>query len=399
MKLNFSIITKILPVAFIGALAMGCEADYSTLEDMAYITQTKTQTNVSKTVEIAENPVYVDLSARISNPGDGNKDFTFSVSQSALDKYNEANKADYTLLPEDAYVLENPKTTITEGNVFSEVVKVKINPFSEELMDSGKKYAIAFNMASDDANIMSGANEIVYLLRPTIITSVPVLGTCRYDGFNYYASGKAVASKEVALDAWTVEMRVNMDGYSINNQALFGNWGTKSEIYMRFGDAPIPYNTLQVKFGEAGQFDRSNAEFVPNKWYHIAVVYDGSKCTLYIDGNKDLDTDKPAGRVFNLSPEMHFASSGSRWFQNACMMSEVRIWSIARTQSQIQDNMYSVSTSSEGLLHYWKMNEGQGTEFKDYASVDPAPIKVSSANSILWLDNVRSDGKGRTDFN
>ena len=38
-----------------------------------------------------------------------------------------------------------------------------------------------------------------------------------------------------------------MDGFDINNQAIFNSGSSDHEVYIRFGDAMIPYNSLQVK--------------------------------------------------------------------------------------------------------------------------------------------------------
>ncbi len=37
-------------------------------------------------------------------------------------------------------------------------------------------------------------------------------------------------------------------------------------------------------------------------------------------------------------------------------IAEVRIWSVARTQQEIWDNMYSVDPQTEGLAAYWKFD-------------------------------------------
>ena len=46
----------------------------------------------------------------------------------------------------------------------------------------------------------------------------------------------------ITVDAWTLEAGVRMDGYGINNQAIFTSGSNDHEIYIRFGDANRPYN-------------------------------------------------------------------------------------------------------------------------------------------------------------
>lgn len=389
-----TIINKsVAALAVISFIIAGCSKNYGVIEEAAYISQTKTLGNVSSVVKISESPAIVNLNVKLTRPMPENHDFSLSPDKEVLERFNKRNGTKYTMLPETAYKLENGNLTITSGNSFSDPVKITVMPLSDSLMNSGEKYAIALKLQKkDNIRVIKGTDEIVYVIEPTIITTCPVLGV--FNG--YYAAGKATAAEEVELRQWTIEMRVNMSGFGINNQALFGTWGKDSEIYMRFGDAFTPWNSLQVKFGSAGQFDKSNTLFVPDTWYHIAVVYDGTKCTLYINGKKDLDTDKPAGRVFRLGKDLHFTGSSRAYFRNSCMMSEVRIWDVARTAEQLAENEFSVSASSEGLLHYWKMNEGSGNVFKDSAKKAPADIIVQENVTPVWVNNIRSDGKGRT---
>ena len=45
--------------------------------------------------------------------------------------------------------------------------------------------------------------------------------------------------------------------------------------------------------------------------------------------------------------------------------SELRIWSVCRTEAQIQNNMTTTSAKSKDLVAYWRMNEGSGNVFED----------------------------------
>ena len=45
-------------------------------------------------------------------------------------------------------------------------------------------------------------------------------------------------------------------------------------------------------------------------------------------------------------------------------MSEVRLWSVARTANQIRENMMFVDSGSDGLVGYWKLN-GEDIEQRD----------------------------------
>lgn len=97
-------------------------------------------------------------------------------------------------------------------------------------------------------------------------------------------------------------------------------------------------------------------ETIINDWTHIAVVYVNRKSSLYINGElvkKGLRSRKnilvPSGIFGGVEPYGFYIGS----------LSEIRIWETARTELQIQANMSKeLNGNEEGLLGYWKMNEG-----------------------------------------
>ena len=48
-------------------------------------------------------------------------------------------------------------------------------------------------------------------------------------------------------------------------------------------------------------------------------------------------------------------------------MSELRIWNYARSKDEIAENPYFVDPASQGLVAYWKFDEGSGALVKDYS--------------------------------
>ncbi|MEO2228316.1 glycosyltransferase [Priestia megaterium] len=97
-------------------------------------------------------------------------------------------------------------------------------------------------------------------------------------------------------------------------------------------------------------------ETIINDWTHIAVVYVNRKSSLYINGElvkKGLRSRKnilvPSGVFGGVEPYGFYIGS----------LSEIRIWETARTELQIQANMSKeLNGNEDGLLGYWKMNEG-----------------------------------------
>jgi len=95
------------------------------------------------------------------------------------------------------------------------------------------------------------------------------------------------------------------------------------------------------------------------EWTHVAVTKAGDLCTLYING-------LPSGfNHFDRNPVPDTISIGARskymdrFFEG--YLDDIRIWSVARTQAEIQSNMGVYPTGTEpGLYVYYQLNDGPG---------------------------------------
>lgn len=387
MKSNISKLLLGCTAACAMLLASCNDAEYDVLENQAYIAQTNTNGNTAKKITIGNDEVSTEMSVRVSSPVKKACSFEISTDQAALDSYNKLNSTSYEMLPAEQYTMSANKVTVEEGNSASTPVSINVQPFTDELKASGKKYAIALKIDSKDgANILKSGKSIVYVLDQVIYQAVPTL--------NRYNYAKMELRQQNDLTAWTVELNINMSVLKTevgqgNNQAIFaasGSEGRDGEIYIRFGDAPIEGNRLQIK--TQGSQMNSNMLFNQQTWYHLAFVCTGTKLYLYVNGVLDNSMDL-GGKVVCVD-NMSLASSGSYFLANA-MYSEVRLWRVARSQAEIANNMYVIDPHTEGLEAYWKMNEGQGDEFTDYTG-NGNKCKTTSGEPV-WTPNVRIDGK------
>lgn len=74
------------------------------------------------------------------------------------------------------------------------------------------------------------------------------------------------------------------------------------------------------------------------------------------------------------------------------MISEVRVWSVARTEAQIRNNMNSVSSKARGLECYWRMNDGQGAAFAD-ATGHGHTLRSNKGAVPTWVPGVMSNAE------
>lgn len=127
----------------------------------------------------------------------------------------------------------------------------------------------------------------------------------------------------------------------------------KGVIFGIGGGGPFSVTEQELEFTEE-----------PNGWHHVAAVYNGVAMTLYLDGKfmgsseAVLDTAKTRfsfGRVRN---------GGSDFFEGG--LDDVRIYNKALSQTEILlTKDITVSSRAEGLVGYWKFDEGQGIKAFD----------------------------------
>lgn len=132
--------------------------------------------------------------------------------------------------------------------------------------------------------------------------------------------------------------------------------------------------------GENEEVKVQGALLKANTWSHIAVTVGDGKISVYQDGDlkktenlhsnmKDIDlSEKYTANNQTQEFAISYAYDNGRFFKG--LVSEVRIWNRALTKEEInaKDHFYTVDPNSEGLVAYWKMNDGEGSIYKDYTS-------------------------------
>lgn len=358
----------------LAALA-GCDdAGYQELDNGLFISEAAPSNQFNQQVVnlTVKGNMSTSIHLRLAQVLDKETHAVLELAPDLVKTFNSRNGTSYMMLPEE-YVSFEKNVTIPAGTISSDAVEISIKEFPT---DNGEAYCIPLRIASSDApvDIMEASGKIIYLLTKPLIQVVPVMDS----------SVKPTGSGDwnVATSEWTIEGWVYMDFLNINNQAIFNasvpsDHGT--EIYIRFGDAGIPYNQLQIKTG-GSQFESSTL-FEINKWYHIAYTYANGKCILYVNGVEDASKEfSPTDYIIN---NLSLCSSGGYWRANG-RMAQVRFWKKALSAEVIKDAMgREVPDNSDGLVAYWKLNEGKGDVFHD-ATSNGFDLKCSVAPK--WTD-------------
>ena len=395
MKPNMKKIYIILSVCAAMMAAAGCENALNPVLDNAFYISEASSSNMAKVILNETDGASVSATVRCGAKLDEDVTVRLELSQQALDEYNKRNGTDLQMLPSDAHDFKACDVTVKAGHSTADRIQVQVKPYTDEMMESGIKYALPFTITevSDGTPALSVKKTMIYTFEQVIITN----------GFQINAMSQAACKLKnpVNINAYTLEMRVAPRGLNKENEAFFmvypdsdtPNEG-QGQIYCRFQKD----NSLNIKVLSNENYTWPGP--LTTKWYHVALVCLGDgNLILYVNGAEVLRENKPSYANNNLMEKIYFGSASKTWHTQSYCYSEVRLWSCVRTQSQISDNMYAVNAKSEGLIAYWKCNEGEGTVLHDATGngndidlTEDVSTELDDASKAWnWMGPVRTD--------
>jgi hypothetical protein len=135
--------------------------------------------------------------------------------------------------------------------------------------------------------------------------------------------------------------------------------------------------------------------FALNSWYHVAGVYDAATkaVKVYVNGNElplGAGQQSLASRACNTTVPFRIGAMGgvSRFFSG--LIDEVRVWSVARTQAEIQqDYARSPESIPSTLRAYWRLNNNY-TDSAGSNTLVPTNNPNFAANVAFALNGVLS---------
>lgn len=80
-------------------------------------------------------------------------------------------------------------------------------------------------------------------------------------------------------------------------------------------------------------------------WYHVANVYDGDNCRIYIDGEEQVSQKVPKFQLQDQEQTAWLATDKGTGFLSACIMDEVGLFNDALTEDEVQGIM------NDGIYH------------------------------------------------
>ncbi|MBO2672899.1 DUF4347 domain-containing protein [Shewanella algae] len=222
-----------------------------------------------------------------------------------------------------------------------------------------------------------------------------------------FSDGDAVtltnAASALANDStFTLEMWANFSSTSgiINLMDITGS--------LDAGGFIIYNNTMTVDLsGDFSSLTQSNAITIStNVWYHFAFVFDNGLWDFYLDGQatgigvadmggNNTVPDYQAANVNNLVAGLQNHGSVNNFTGK---IDDIRLWSAARTQTEIQNNrQLELAGNETGLIGYWKLNETSGTVVND-SQTNGSILQGSSSGVTLGVTGAFSGNQSPTDI-
>ena len=355
--------------------AQGCKkAEFG--DPVILVTGTEVSPIVKFTVE--NTPATYAVTATATHKATEDINITFAFDSEAVAAYNEEHKTSYFAVPEEAIEIDDLSAVIRAGSAASTPVSVKV--ISTAPLIDGRTYLIPLTIKSVNKGGMTvlESSRTIFLRIARIISFAAVSmnnstgATTGSPGTRGRFNGAFLFDPQnpERLANFTVEIKNlvyafrggdgNTNPQPIQTLAFWTNQWEETTVGLRYGELGNPNNSLQL-IGALGSAFAYN--FNPNQWYTISLSYDGNKCVMYVDGNKAAEV---SGSMVLEFSRMQFGQVwggyDTRQYFNG-RIAECRVWSRALTASEIKLNLCGADPNADGLLAYWKLNEGSGHIF------------------------------------
>ncbi len=216
------------------------------------------------------------------------------------------------------------------------------------------------NPASAYFNPYSGSTRLI-----RVRTAVPL------DGNNSNPAGYNLSAGQFTIEAHVKPMEEVAEGDTVIIAGhLYDGFSTALAygliLYRPVGGA----TQVAAVVSDGSTVGAVNNPITLHKWSHVAGVYNGANLTLYVDGAGKGAVSYTTGGADPGSYAFYLGlGTGQRLVG---FVDELRIWDVARTSTEITDNMMTTLTGSEpNLRGYWPLNNRESftdpiTPYKTY---------------------------------
>ncbi len=338
-------------IALLGALTLlfaGCSKQ---LEDKLLSTKSYFE-NTYVPIEVrGESTLSYTLTTRASSPVAKDTKITYRIGTTAdIEEYNKLNNTDYLPFPLEDVSLPKPEGTIPSGSIYTTPVDLQFKGLDK--VEAGKTFLVPVHFESEGSAPAIASSQTMYLAlqKPIQLHKVAQLNS------SYWSKDWISVPRltDYTFESVTYEALIHATDFGGNSTVM----GVEGKLILRIGDVGggLPRDRIQIAGNKQFHYDSGLSE---NKWYHVAFTFNHNtgKAFIYINGkpvaNGDWDQIADIREGFAIGRVPHFMW-GERPFSG--YMAEVRLWNVARSETEIQQNMLRVDPKSSGLIVYYHLN-------------------------------------------
>jgi len=327
-------------------------------------------------MEDVNDMLTFSLTSRLSTKTSSEVDVSYAIADpSVVEEYNAKYGTAYEMFDVSHVKLSSTISSIPSGELYADDVAMELSGL--ETLKEGKAYVVPVQVQSTSVPALPGTDIAFFLLsKPIKITKV---GAFNYDWISIkFPVGTFFSS-------FTYEALIYVTSFGNNNTIM----GTEGIMIFRIGDAP----GVNKDYLEAAGTQKYNVTkpLQTNRWYHVALTYDQptGKTGIYVNGEKwagsdwgidGFDPNADVGFNIGMLPGFQW---GTRPLSGK--MSEIRVWSVARTENQLKQNMLGVDPESEGLSLYYKLD---GSETQESGVIKDATGRINGTTSGISIETL-----------
>lgn len=403
----------LLALLAVSAVATGCKTeDYddgtTPVANTVYIGAAETTPDAPVTFKRTVQTLDREFTVKLVSPLSEETEVEFLIDAEAVSAYNRRHGTSYGLLESIHYNLGQQSVNIEAGKVESEPVTIRFQGLDQLEMNETYLLPVSLTSTSNGLGLLRGSETLYYLVkRSSAITTAANLTDC----YMWVPTFETQAGQApiMGLKAMTYEVLVNVPEFltslsgsgTVNVTSVMG---VEQHCLLRIGDANYPRQQIQLQV-DGTYFPASGSDNVipaltldPGEWYHIAFTWDLAEeiGRIYVNGrlaysdqllwnSETFDIGQVSkGGAEDKAYRFLIGYSYNPFRPLNGMVSEVRIWSVARSEEEIFRDMYEIAdpASKPELRAYWKFNEGTGNTAKDYSQYGNNAVCLDGSNSM-----------------
>ena len=367
---------KHLLAATLLLLVLSCQPSFETFPSKVYIDAQQKTTKILLDGTLSE--VVKTLQSAIPQPEAEPVTITYSVDESQVGFYNLFYYSEAQMLPKENYSFDSMNATIQVGSVKSSETNITFSGLDK--LDNENLYVLPVSIASSSVDVLPSARTMYYVFQGAAL--INIVTNMRENFFKLNLTNPGVLNGITTL---TAEILLKPDDFKTEEAGISSVFGIEGQFLIRIGDSGIPNTQIQLATNNGNVTDAAWSLSI-GKWQHIAFTFDSATgaADIYIDGVHKGSTQTSNYRsAVNWGVEdFHIGKSynNNRYFDGD--FSEIRIWNRILSSEEInaKNHFYLVDPESDGLVGYWKANEGVGAVWTDKTGNNDA----KAANTVIW---------------